>query len=283
MTVRWRITPKVEAARIRKARRDCPTPILGAEDLIQKALDRWGDRLAVAWSGGRCSTAVLYMTLEQSPEVHVIFNDTGVELPETYDFIDRLREEWGFNLIVTKPRKTFWECVDLYGFPMIRGKYYERKEISKEGKPMCCMYLKERPLKLAMLKHRIYAVLTGIRVCESRMRMFGVARWGQYQYTKKFRMWRYHPIAFWDTERLLGHIEEHGLPQNEIYGKGHTRCGCWPCTGFLSWREQLRQSHPEMYRALNRMYMKTKGKVTLWEYADLEGCRQEATIEMEGL
>lgn len=269
---RWIINPKVEAARIRKAQRECPTSTLSPEDCIRKALDKWGDRLAVSWSGGRCSTVVLYMALHQKPDISVIFNDTGIEFPETYRFIKRITEEWDLNLTITKPEKTFWECVDLYGFPMIRGKYHDRILLDKEGKPMCCTLLKENPLKMAMLRHRIYASLTGIRVCESRMRMFGVAQYGQYYYTKKFRIWRYHPIAFWDTAHLLDYMEEQGLPQNEIYAKGHTRCGCWPCTGYLSWREQLSHSHPRMYEKLNRMVKKMEGEPTLWEY---ETCPEE--------
>jgi len=240
----------------------CPTRILQPEECIALALKKFGDGVAVGWSGGRCSTAVLHMALQQKPDIKVIFNDTGVEFPETYRFVEKLKEEWSLNLIVAKPKRTFWECVELYGFPQFRGKYMERKQLSKEGKPMCCQWLKEEPLKRAMLQHRIYATITGIRVCESRVRMFMGMHQGQYYYTKKYRMWRFHPIAFWDTETLLSYIEEHGIPQNEIYSMDHSRCGCWPCTGYIGWRESLRRSHPKMYQKL----MKMTGTPTLWEY-----------------
>lgn len=280
---RWRITPKVEAARIRKARRDCPTSIMEADDLIRVALEKWGDKLSVSWSGGRCSTCVLYMALQQDPDIKVIWNNTGVHFPETLTFVEKIRDEWNLNLIETRPQVSFWECVDLFGFPMIRGKYYKRKEISKEGKPMCCMHLKEAPLKKAMLQHRIHATLTGLRCCESRMRMFGIGQWGQYYYTKKFRMVRYHPIAFWDTKQLLEYFAEHEIPSNEVYNMGHTRSGCWPCTGYISWRETLSRSHPKMYERLNRMVKRMEGEPTLWEYADIEGCRQilEKGVDIE--
>lgn len=272
------ISSLVEKARITKAKRDCPTPIFEAEELIKKAHNKWGEKLCVSWSGGRCSTCILYMAIQQDPDIKVIWNNTGVHFPETLDFVKKIRDKWNINLIETKPEISFWKCVDRFGFPMIRGKYYNRKEISKEGKPMCCIYLKETPLKKAMLKNRVYATLSGIRVCESRMRMFGVAQWGQFYYATTLKMWRYHPIAFWDTDKLLEYIDKQDIPSSEVYNMGHTRSGCWPCTGYLSWREQLGKSHPKMYEELNKMVKKSEGEPTLWEYEDLKGCRQGAVV-----
>ena len=268
MRAKFRVTPKIEEARIRKAMRDCPTPILSAEECIKKALTEF-DHPVVAWSGGKCSTVVLHLALQQDPDVQVVFNDTYVEFRETYAFIDRMHDEWGLNLQVLRPRVTFWECVEKYGFPMLRGKY-SRGPHGKDGKPMCCQLLKEEPILTAGIRECI----TGIRVAESRVRMFGVAKWGQYYYAKTLGRWQFHPIAFWTNREVWRYHEEHGIPHNEIYDKGHDRCGCWPCTGYLSWKEHLARSHPKMYRAIARM----KGEPTLWEYIDIEGCRQEAVL-----
>ena len=61
----------VEASRLRKAMRDCPTPILSPTDCIEHCLSQFGENVAVAWSGGRCSTAVQAKVLSHSekPEV----------------------------------------------------------------------------------------------------------------------------------------------------------------------------------------------------------------------
>lgn len=269
---KWRITPRVEAARIRKARRDCPTPILEAEDCIRKVLTEY-NRPVVSWSGGKCSTVVLHMALQQDPDVRVVFNDTGVEFPETLAFVERLRDEWSLNLKVLKPRTTFWEVVEKYGFPMLRGQYEDNSK-DKSGRPVCCQLLKEEP----MWRRRIRVAITGIRVAESRMRMFGVSQYGQYYYAKKLGRWQFHPIAFWTTDQVWDYHEKNGIPHNEIYDKGHDRCGCWPCTGYVTWREALRRSHPGMYEKLNRMVKRMEGEPTLWEYQDVEGCRQEAKV-----
>lgn len=50
------ISEAVEQSRIRKAMRDCPTPILEPTDCIKKAVREFGDSLAVACSFGSCAT-----------------------------------------------------------------------------------------------------------------------------------------------------------------------------------------------------------------------------------
>lgn len=253
---------QVEMPRINFAERNCPTPIYEAHELIEKALKEQPES-AVSWSGGKCSTVVLHMALQIKPNILVDFNDTGVEFPETYEFIDYIVDEWGVNLIRLKPKTTFWKCVEKWGFPMLRGKYDKRTSLSKDGRPMCCQLLKEAPL----LEAGIPSTITGLRVAESRMRTFGIAQRGQFYYAKTLKRWNWHPIAFWTEEQVWKYHHEHHIPHNKIYNMGHFRCGCWPCTGYLLWQKYLSISHPAMYKAL----MKKKGTPTLWEY-DEGGC-----------
>lgn len=256
----------VEHARIRKAMRDCPTPILSPLACIRKARESWGPyHTWVSWSGGRCSTVILHKALQVDPNIRVLFNDTGVEFPETYEFIDKIRKLWNVKLTILKPKTTFWKIVKEYGFPMLRGQYKDNSR-SKDGRPMCCQLLKEQPL----LDARIKCTITGIRVAESRMRMFAIAQWGQYYKASTLKRWQYHPIAFWSTNKLLAYIKKHQIPVNKVYEMGQERCGCWPCTGYIGWRESIAKSHPKLHRFL----MKQKGEPTLWEYADIESCRQ---------
>jgi phosphoadenosine phosphosulfate reductase len=260
------ISRALEISRLRKALRDCPTERLSAVNCIRRAIAQFGDKTVVSWSGGRCSTVVLYLALKINPNIRVIFNDTGIEFPETYAFIKKIRKDWNVNLQVLKPNVSFFrDIVPKYGFPMMRGQYKDNSA-SKDGKPMCCELLKELPLREA----KITCSITGIRLVESRMRMFGICQKGQFYYAKTLKAWRFHPIAFWSTQRLLQFIEKNGIPQNAVYAAGHERCGCWPCTGYLTWRESLSKAHPKMYRALSKMI----GEPTLWEYFENENCDQ---------
>ena len=109
-----------------------------AEDLIKQAINRHGDNIAVACSFGKDGIIVLHMVLKFNPNIKVLFNNTGVEFPETIEYKNKLVKEWNLNLIESKPIKSFWECVKNYGIPQIRGK-------GKNRTPKCCIYCKEKP------------------------------------------------------------------------------------------------------------------------------------------
>ena len=58
------------------------------------------DNVCVSFSGGRTSAFMLYKILEAQnwvlPErCKVVFTNTGREMPETYDFVQRCSDEWG--------------------------------------------------------------------------------------------------------------------------------------------------------------------------------------------
>jgi phosphoadenosine phosphosulfate reductase len=247
----------VEKTRIEYAKRLCPTPIREPQELIKEAIAKHGDKVTVSCSFGRCSVVVLHMALQLNPNIKVVFNDTGVEYPETYAYKQRLKAEWNLNLIETKPVKPFWQCVKEYGFPLIRSRYGYKMRVMKLNKPECCIYLKELPLANACLRHSIHATITGLRCSESGVRMFTIAQRGQYYHTTKFckkvGLWRYHPIAFWTQQQVIDYMNVHQIPVNPIYEKGLNRSGCMPCTGFLHWEAQLAKMNPRMYRYIQKL------------------------------
>lgn len=276
------ISEKVENSRIVYAKRNCPVRIMEPEEVVRTAIETYGDKLAVSCSFGHCSVVVLHMALQVNPNIKVVFNNTGVEYPETYAYRDLLREKWHLNLIETKPVKPFWQCVKEYGFPMIRRRYKNKKRLYGVGtdKPKCCVFCKELPMKIACETHNIEASLTGLRCAESSVRMFTLAQRGQsYQTTKYGKLWRYHPIGFWTHRQVSEYLAENGLPINEIYKKVD-RSGCMPCTGFLNWENQLSKTNLKMYQIVQRMR-----KVNLFdnylefENAILENCDPIAVVK----
>jgi len=262
------ISPRIEDSRIRFAlktleRKQCQ--VLSPRQLVEEAVEEFGDNLAVSWSGGHCSTAVLHMALEINPKIKVVFGDTTVLYPEDYAFRDLLLSEWALNLIVTKPVKPFWQCIKEYGFPTVRRQYYQRytkfKDLRKRhtyqektGKPACCWFCKDKPFLLACKEHEIKASLVGLRCSESRARMYYAADYGQKHYTKRYKVWKINPILFWRATDLKHYFTANELPQNEVYTKLKLeRNGCMPCTGFINWEKQLARLNPKMYRYIQKL------------------------------
>jgi len=263
------ISSKIEESRIVFALRGCKKndyEIFEAKDLIARAIKEYGDNLAVSCSFGNCSIAVLNMARDLNPRIKVVFNNTGVQYQETYAYRDLLVKEWDLNLIETKPIKSFWECVKEHGLPTIRRQYYHsyarRKALKKKrhtfqektGRPACCWFCKEKPFLNACREHDIKATLVGLRVSESRARMYFGADYGQAHFTKRHKLMKYNPILFWTQEDLNLYFKEHDLPQSEVYTKlGLQRNGCMPCTGFLNWEKQLARINRKMYRYIQKL------------------------------
>lgn len=242
-----------------------------AEDLVRQAIKRHGDHIAVACSFGKDSMAVLHMALKYNPNIKVIFENTGVEFPETIRYKEMMKKEWNLNLYETKPLKSFWECVKEYGLPTIRkggGK--------GSNAPKCCQYLKEKPALILQRELGVNAVITGLQACESRARSLIAKRYdnkkvpymskeihgeivefcSQRWFTRVTNMWNYHPIMLWSVEEVWEYTHKHKIPINEVYTKWggiYPRCGCLPCTAYISWEDRLSKSHPKLFRTLKKI------------------------------
>ncbi len=235
-----------------------------AEALVKQAINRHRDNIAVACSFGKDSMAVLHMALKHDPDIKVIFENTGVEFVETIRFKNKIREEWNLNLFETKPLKSFWQCIEEYGLPTVR-----KSRGKGSNAPRCCYYLKEKPGLILQRELGVTAIITGLQACESRSRTLLAMRYdnkkapymekddlefcSQRWYTRSTDTWGYHPIMLWPTARVWEYISENNVPINEVYTKWnglYPRCGCLPCTAYLSWGERLSVSHPRLYKHL---------------------------------
>jgi len=241
-----------------------------AEEIVTEALRH---KVYVAWSGGRCSTVALHLTIQQDPDIPVVFNNTGVEYPETVKYTRQIAKEWNLNFNELKPEVSFWDLVKEYGFPQIRGSSKKKRR----RKPACCHYLKEAPANKFMKEHELEGLITGLRVEESRPRALAIFQKGVYYKAIRDKLWKFHPVALWSLNKLMEYAKLHDIPLNPLYAQGLPRVGCRPCTGFIGWREQLSQVNPHFFKWLNREVQKSRGEPTLWEFED----SYDICLEME--
>ncbi|HEY0068835.1 MAG TPA: phosphoadenosine phosphosulfate reductase family protein [Chloroflexia bacterium] len=91
-----------------------------AQRMIEQVLARHKAPV-VCWSGGKDSTVLLHLVKQYVPDIPVVFNDTGVEFPETRVFVQSLTQAWNINLHVARPKhgEGFWEVSERYGWPIL--------------------------------------------------------------------------------------------------------------------------------------------------------------------
>lgn len=80
----------------------------------------------ISFSGGKDSTAMVLSMLERGENIHsIVFVDTGMEFPEMYDHIDKLKKYIGMPIIRLK-FKTSFESMMIdrgYGWPTIKNRF----------------------------------------------------------------------------------------------------------------------------------------------------------------
>lgn len=205
-----------------------------ALNLIEQALSR-AIKPIISFSGGKDSTVVLHLVRRIAPNIPARFANTGVESPETIEFIKTVP-----NLIEVGPLKSFWKCVKEYGLPRPKVK-------AKSHGNMCCKYLKERPQDKHSEANGIDLEFSGLTAAESNQRKLTLMRMGPLYQLKNGR-WRCHPIHDWTEADVWDYIHRYNIPYNSIYDKGARRCGCQPCTAYRNWKKNLARENPKLLR-----------------------------------
>lgn len=92
------------------------------KDRIREWVNQYGeDGVYVSFSGGKDSTVLLTIAREMYPDIKAVFVDTGLEYPEIRDFV----RTWD-NVEWLKPKLTFKQVIEKYGYPFISKEVSER-------------------------------------------------------------------------------------------------------------------------------------------------------------
>jgi phosphoadenosine phosphosulfate reductase len=198
-------------------------------------------KCAIACSFGKDSMVLLHMALQVDPQVLVMFNNSGIEYPETIKLKKQLSTEWDLNLVETRPTKTFWECLKEYGLPHVN------RYINNE--PKCCYHIKTQPAMKVIKQLGIQASLVGIRAQESLARLMTICQKGIGYYSPTWGTRMIRPIAEWTETEVWKYHEENNLPINEAYSH-QERIGCAFCTAFKDGLKKLAIQKPLAYRRI---------------------------------
>jgi len=181
------------------------------------------DVFHVAFSGGKDSIVLLELVKKALPRSSfvVVFGDTGMEFPDTYDVIDKLEEQCradGIEFYRAASHLKPEESWRLFGPPSRVLRW-------------CCSVHKSAPqtLKLrAVLGKNDYVgmAFVGVRAHESVSR----ADYDYENYSKKQKgQYSHNSILEWTSAEVWLYVYTHGLVINETYKKGNSRAGCLCC------------------------------------------------------
>ena len=267
-----------------------------AKQRVRKAY-QMVDHVAVSFSGGKDSTAVLEVALEVARELdqlplHVYTMDEELSTPDTIEYLERTmnRDEIDFD----------WWCIPSkytnaasFKVPEIRTWDPEKKDVWFREMPSWAKTVDDLPIKLdeyhhsfitAMLfppeKYGTVANLMGTRAEESLLRRQKVSLTEHDNYIKQAKGGPYHkgnvyhffPIYDWRVEDVWTGSKLFGWDYNRTYDKFYKlsitarnqRVAPLTGDGLISIKV-LREAYPELW---GKMYQRIPGSHTAMMYAD---------------
>ena len=190
-------------------------------DILAEAQRCFGRDLALAFSGAE-DAALIDMAWRNGLPFTVFCIDTGRLHPETYGFIDTVRERYDTVIEIFTPSPLLLE-------PFVREK--GMNSFYRDGHAECCGIRKVEPLGRALEGRHAWAA--GLRRDQSpvtRGNMAVVEEDGAHLTPEGRPLVKINPVLNWSSERIWRYIRENDVPFNPLHDAGYKSIGCAPCT-----------------------------------------------------
>ncbi|MEZ0393439.1 MAG: phosphoadenosine phosphosulfate reductase family protein [Desulfurococcaceae archaeon] len=206
----------------------------------------------VSYSGGKDSLVALDLATKAYGSVDVIFNDTGLELPETLSNVEVVAKRYGVRLREASAGDAFWRAVELFGPP---AKDYR----------WCCKITKLVPIaRLVKAQYPDNTLnIVGQRAFESLDRARSPLVWRNRWIRNLISL---TPIQYWGQLSVWLYIHKYRLPYNEAYKHGFERLGCFMCpAGFLAEFNSVKRHWPSLWSRWEEVLERWRKRMNLPE------------------
>ena len=190
------------------------------QDILKLAFEHFGDELWISFSGAE-DVVLVDMAWKLNKNVKVFSLDTGRLHPETYRFIEQVREHYKIQIELISPDQSKLE-------PFVKEKglfsFY------KDGHGECCGIRKIEPLKRKLAGVRAWA--TGQRRDQSpgtRGKVATVELDGAFSSADQ-PLYKFNPLANMSSAEVWAYIRMLEVPYNPLHEQGYISIGCEPCT-----------------------------------------------------
>ena len=187
--------------------------------ILSLALREFGSLIALSFSGAE-DVALIDMAMRANLPLRVFTLDTGRLHPQTYQFLDTVRERYGILIETYYPQPiALQELVSAKGF----YSFYV------DGHEECCAIRKVEPLRRAVAG--LDAYITGQRKDQSPTRQnLPVVQVDHAFSAPERQLVKFNPLANWTSATVWAYIREHDVPWNPLHDLGYRSIGCEPCT-----------------------------------------------------
>ncbi|XP_074327152.1 5'-adenylylsulfate reductase 3, chloroplastic-like [Apium graveolens] len=192
-------------------------------EIMDKALEKFGNDIAIAFSGAEDVALIEYAHLTGRP-FRVFSLDTGRLNPETYRLFDAVEKKYGIHIEYMFP-----DAVEVQALVRTKGlfSFYE------DGHQECCRVRKVRPLRRALKGLRAW--ITGQRKDQSPGTRSEIPT---VQVDPVFEgleggpgsLVKWNPVANVQGNDIWKFLRTMNVPVNSLHAQGYISIGCEPCT-----------------------------------------------------
>jgi len=187
--------------------------------ILKAALESF-DNIAISFSGAE-DVVLIDMALNIRKDIQVFSLDTGRLHPETYRFIEKVRQHYKIDIELLTPER---DSLDAFVKEKSLFSFYE------DGHQQCCGIRKVEPLRRKL--SQLDAWITGQRKDQSvdtRSDIPEVEIDSAFSTDDK-QLIKFNPLLNWSSAQVWDHIEAYQVPYNDLHEKGFISIGCEPCT-----------------------------------------------------
>lgn len=190
------------------------------QDILSLALREYSPEVAISFSGAE-DVVLIEMAKRIGVPFRVFSLDTGRLHPETYRFLDRVKNHYDIDIEACFPQA-----------PAVEALVREKGLFSfyKDGHKECCGIRKVEPLMRILRGQRAW--VTGQRKDQSPGTRADVP---VIQLDRTFGspdrpLVKFNPLSFWSSAQVWAYIRDNDVPYNELHDRGFISIGCEPCT-----------------------------------------------------
>ncbi|MCX8183897.1 MAG: phosphoadenosine phosphosulfate reductase family protein [Crenarchaeota archaeon] len=208
---------------------------------VHRISNRIRKPVCVSYSGGKDSLATLLVVLKAGVKPKISFTNTGIELPETLENVEKVADSLGLELLTGEAYDGFWKGLDIFGLPSRDYRW-------------CCKVTKLIPTARLYAREFPGGSLTfvGQRALESVKRARTGSVWLNQWIPGSICA---SPINDWDMLTVWLYLLYRGVFNlvNKAYFYGFDRIGCYPCPSCsIGDYLLLEKIHPDLWGEFRR-------------------------------
>ena len=186
---------------------------VGAVEVVQWAVDAFGPGLAMSTSFGIQSAVMLHLVTSITPDIPIIWIDTGYLPAETYQFAEQLAERLKLNL------KVYQSPISPARMEALYGQLWQQNDLDAFNR--YDQIRKVEPMQRALRELQVTAWLAGLRRDQTEHRK------ALPYINQQSGCYKVLPILTWTAKDVYEYLTKYDLPYHPYFDKGYTTVGDW--------------------------------------------------------